>query len=292
MSYSLYIDELIEKLSKLPMCEKEIQDRKNKLINACEGADKLQEDKIVRYYNLAHEIKSFYFLNDFGKLRISSDRKSEAGCDAVLNDYYQIECVCASAGKNSKYSGYEENRMRNKEGCWVTNYSPIRDFILSRITSVIHEKKEFYRKHLDKQNILSNRPYLIFIGLGELAYDFFAGDGGIHLTDILFGKSDPILHIDEMNEMSFSGYAHRDFLKKVKENGVADIDCNVFCDEDYNCISGIIFTKACLDEEYNASNTWLFLNPFAKGRINAQNFKGMVCWSGQDGVYKPKKIQK
>ena len=68
-----------------------------------------------RYYNLAHEIKSFHFLQQFGCLLISEDSRGIAGCDCKLNERYQIECVCSSVGKKTDGITLYGKRQKNQK---------------------------------------------------------------------------------------------------------------------------------------------------------------------------------
>lgn len=54
-----------------------------------------------RYYSLAHEIKALKYLNQFGFVQAAADHNHESGCDYILNNKYQIECVCSTAGDSS-----------------------------------------------------------------------------------------------------------------------------------------------------------------------------------------------
>lgn len=70
-------------------------------------------------------------------------------------------------------------------------------------------------------------------------------------------------------------YSHTENIKK--HNG-SDIDANFFLNKDNENISGILFTGANIDEEYNTENTFLFMNPFAKNIIRVKDFNSLVYW--------------
>ena len=81
-------------------------------------------------------------------------------------------------------------------------------------------------------------------------------------------------------------YSHTENIKK--HNG-SDIDANFFLNKDNENISGILFTGANIDEDYNAENTFLFLNPFAKNKIRVKDFNSLVYWkSNKDMEYIPR----
>lgn len=83
-----------------------------------------------------------------------------------------------------------------------------------------------------------------------------------------------------------NGYAHEKFLRKY--NG-AMLDCNIFMNSAYNCVSGIIVSAADLSEEYSTENTWMFINPFANKRIKKKDFGGMVYWDKTAQEYCPRR---
>lgn len=275
---------LLELLSLCDVSPEEFEHRKK----ALENAQYLPESVISRfndlYYNLAHEIKSFHFLQQFGKIIISEDHRHKAGCDCNLNNYYQIECVCSSAGKNTK--GVDLFGKRRESKVHVGNYD--KSFLLSRLTQSLDKKLKFFNEHIKSKTINPNCPYIVFLGLGALSYEIFTGKNGVEFTSILFGRGDPALSVNiETGRMTPVGYTHNDML--FKHNG-SEINCNIFSTEDYRCVSGIIISSAKLDEEYTADNTWLFINPNAYIKINAEDFSNIVYWDlYSDDEYGPYK---
>ena len=224
-----------------------------------------------QYYNRAHEIKAFYFLRQLGKVSISEDCSHHAGCDCNLNNHYQIECVCSSAGENGEKAG-----LCNKQKLkfYVGKYN--KSFLLTRFTSSLSEKLRFYNNHKENGTVDSSLPYVVFLGLGALANEFFAGENGIEFTSMLFGKGDPTLSIDaDIGCMTPNGYSHN---KVIYNHNNKEINCNIFASEDYRCVSGIIISAAKLYEEYTIENTWLFINPEASIKVNPRDFANMVYW--------------
>ncbi len=157
---------------------------------------------------------------------------------------------------------------------YVGNYN--KSFLLSRLTNSISKKLQFYDDHFKNKTINPEYPYLIFLGLGALSNELFLGDYGIEFTSVLFGKGDPTVSIDmDTGLMTPSGYTHNENI--IKHNK-ATIKCNIFCEEEYRCISGIIISSAKMYEEYTVDNTWLFLNPNADVKVNTKDFSNIVYW--------------
>ena len=273
---------LIDNLKLCDISDDELAYRKAVL----EDAQKLPGSEINcvsdRYYNLAHEIKSFLFLRDFGSVKIAEDSKHSSGCDCILDDKYQIECVCCSAGEKS--AGLHELCVENV----LVDYAKKEKILHCRLTSVIKAKHDFYVKNIKNGSIDSDKPYIIFIGLGSLAYEMFSGEKGIEYTSILFGKGDLLFSRDtETGSLISSGYSHNAYL--INHNN-AKINCNIFCSEEYRSISGIIISAADINEPYTYENTWLFLNPMANIKIPRTLFSSIVCWDRySDSVYGPYK---
>ena len=121
-----------------------------------------------------------------------------------------------------------------------------------------------------------------------LSYEIFTGKNGIEFTSILFGRGALAVSIDiKTGHMTPIGYAHNNVLFNHNHS---EINCNIFAAEDYRCVSGIIISSAKLDEEYTADNTWLFINPNAYIKINAEDFSNIVYWDlYSDDEYGPYK---
>lgn len=280
MEISKYSEQLISALGELGLSDKEVKYRCKNLIHA---ESELSCINVVgeRYFSLAHEIKSIAFLQQFGETRISHDCSHKPGCDLILNDKYYIECVCASAGDVEK-NGFEKYSFKNTRG-EVVDYGEKKNILYSRLTTVIKEKLDFYEKHKG-ESIPPDKPYIIFVGLGSLAYEMFAETNGFALTAILFGRGNPTLTFDSSLEKAPEwGYSHNEVL--IKWNGQT-IDCNIFCSPDYRCVSAILFSEADLNDKYDATNTWLFINPNATNELIKKDFEGLVYWcASQDGRY-------
>lgn len=240
-----------------------------------------------RYYSLAHEIKSMAFLQNFGIISVAEDANHHAGCDFILNDHYQIECVCCSAGNAAEESGLASMASLNNLDGKIIDYGREKAILYSRLTNSIKEKTDFFSRHVKKGTLNPQKPYIIFLGLGSLSLELFAGEFGIEITSILFGKGNPTFLLDpSTGKLHDNGYTHEKFLRKY--NG-AMLDCNIFMNSAYNCVSGIIVSAADLSEEYSAENTWMFINPFACTHIIKKDFSGMVYWDKTAQEYYPRR---
>ena len=106
--------------------------------------------------------------------------------------------------------------------------------------------------------------------------EMIRSENGIDFTGILLGKGNPSVTINrETGEIVGTGYA---FQPTISKWNAQPIDSNIFCNEQYRCVSGIIITHAMLFEEYSTDNTWIFLNPFATNKVIKKDFWGATYW--------------
>lgn len=280
-------DKLLEILSASNILDKEFCHREK----ALREAEKMPGSAVSiisdRYYNLAHEIKSLAFLRSFGNVTMSEDSKHQAGCDYALNNHYQIECVCSTAGNTGKNGLDKSSLLKNLNGAPI-DYAKQKRIIFLRLTSSIKSKLDFYHNGIKKGHIHSDKPYIIFLGLGPLAYELLDSDYGTEITGILLGKGNPTITIDvSCGKILETGYAYE---PEVANHNKKMINCNIFCLPEYRDISGIIVSEAGLAEEYSHENTWLFINPFANHKITKKDFWGIVYWDGNaETGYSPRR---
>lgn len=267
-------NDLVEVMRKNNLPEKEIEYRAERLIKAAEAPPAPCEAVSSQYYNIAHEIRSLEFLGKYGSARIAMDSISEAGCDIILDDKLQIECICCSTGK-SEDNGWADYLRTERQ--WEMRDTRIaEDFILSRITNAISNKRDFYWKHIEKESAVADRPYIVLFGLGSLHTKVLFDDSGREILRVLFGADKPTLKYDESNEkFIFDGYTYNRQLEKW--NG-SKIDSIIFRLKEYRFLSGIIVTVGGVGEEYSENETWLFTNPNAINRLSVEDFKGMPGW--------------
>lgn len=267
-------DDLVGILRKNNLPEKEIEYRAERLLKAAEAQPELCEAVSSQYYNIAHEIRSLEFLSKYGSARIAMDSTSEADCDIILDNKLQIECICCSPGK-SEDNGWADYLRTERQ--WEMRDTRIAEnFILSRITNAISNKRDFYWKHIEKKSAVADRPYIVFIGLGSLHTKTLFDELGREILRVLFGTDKPTLKYDESNEkFIFDGYTYNRQLEKW--NG-SKIDSIIFRLKEYRFLSGIIVTVGGVGEEYSENETWLFTNPNAINCLTEDDLKGMPSW--------------
>ena len=179
------------------------------------------------YYSLVHEIKALQFLFPLGNVRVADDSHGQAGCDYVLNEKYQIECVCSTAGKADQ-NGLAKFCACNTLGGLI-DYGKKEILLYSRLTSSLRDKKEFYQKHIAAGTMSANLPYIIFLGLGPLSQEMMINPekNGIEFTGVLLGKGNPTITIhSETREIIGQGYTFRPRIEKWNHQL---IDSAIFC---------------------------------------------------------------
>ena len=274
--------ELYNILDNCGISHKEIQLRKKRIK---QSIDLIQREESLlaysQYHQRAHEIESIPFLKRFGALKITEDSKHNEGCDFILNDNIFIECVCASTGDISK------NNLNEFMGEGIFDYNKKKEILNTRFTSSLCDKVRFYYERVRK-SIPENSPYIIFLKTGSLAYEWFEEKYGMALLDILLGRGNLRITIDTSNgQVIDKGYTHKQYIKKY--NG-KKIDCNLFLNNDFRCVSGILLTTSPLGEKYSYKNTFLFINPFASHKIVAKDFWGLIYWKAdKNGNYSPRR---
>ena len=229
-----------------------------------------------RFFQLAHEIESLHFLSTFGEIHMSQDSQHEKGADFILNGNLSIECVCASLGTKLEETGLSQYLVHNK----VVDYNEKKRLLSARLTSSLHGKVQFYEERCGK-SISKDYPYIIFLSLGRLSWEWFAEEYGMALTDILFGRGKPSITINPFTgTIDASGYTHVFTFKKF--NGV-EINSNLFLDPSFSCVSGILLATEVFSQ-YTTENTFLFVNPFSTLKLNPLIFPGIIYWDilGQD----------
>ena len=220
------------------------------------------------------------FLGELWTTEISKDSHSASGCDCFFQGKYNIEFVCSSGGDTTKN---ELHKYCKKDGRMI-NYGVKEQLLLARLSNSITNKKEFYLKHAGDKRLMEH-PYIIFIGLGELAIEAMLEDYGIDICGLLLGKGNQSITVDNATGQIIS--TQYEFRPEIEKRPGVRINANIWCDPDYNDISGIIVSEATIYEPYTKDNTWIFLNPFAKQKIESKDFKNVVCWIEENGEYYP-----
>lgn len=268
--------ELFEILESSDLCKTEIELRKKRLI---ESIDLIQKTESREYYNrfnqLAHEIRSIPFLKQFGNLKITEDSKNSKGCDFVLNGKVYIECVCVSEGQADK-SGLEYPIL--SQG--VHSYNEIRNLINLRFTNTLKSKLEFYEERVG-ESIPEDKPYIIYVSSGGITEGWFCLDGNA-LFDVLYGMGNMTITIDPVNlQVLDSGFTHNTVITKPQNE--VEVDCNIFRDVNYEDVSAILLTSV-IHQKYTFNNTYLYINPMARHKIEVTDFLGIkYCEANANG---------
>ena len=283
MEYKLFIENLHKELqNKLNMCkdilcEKELKYRKDKLKDAYFDSVAKNEASDV-FYSLVHQIKTMFFLKNIGKVKISMDSKGEPGPDFTYLDRYRIECVNCTPGTDENLEKYFDDLK--KYNVRVNDYNERFRRIALRFTTAIKEKKDKYEKYLRDGHIKNDEPYGIFLSIGRLRYGFFPGDLGNQFTRILVGRGYKQIQVDSNGKQV--GQASFGFIPFIKNNNDSSVDTNIFSNSEYRGISTVIVTWAYIDEDYNSSNTVIFLNPLSKNKIKIRDFWKLPYWKIND----------
>ena len=137
---------LINILDNSNLKQKEIKTRKGKLNKRL--ADMISKKEIDNHYvSLAHEIKSYEMLKNYGNLKMATDSNSETGPDFRLNNY-SIECVSCSSGDTTK-NGLENYRLNENRKSMIVDYNKLLEILLPRITQELVEKSKKIKTYID-----------------------------------------------------------------------------------------------------------------------------------------------
>lgn len=226
-------------------------------------------EKSNRYFNLAHEVLSLHFLENFGSILISSDKHHQVGPDVRIGKYF-IECVCSSKGN------IVENGLCKFTGSGTFDVSIKYRSTLPRITSSLVEKSRKLNEYRIKGIIPKDSPIIIFLGMGSLKQYLRLGEHGQELNRVLIGKGDMQLQIDrETMELIKVTYSNNE--KIIKHNS-SEITAKFFMQPENEHIDGILISTAHLFDDYNKLNTFLFINPNSKNEIDIRDFKDVYYW--------------
>lgn len=257
----------------------EIEDKEFRIKNIQRVYNKMliDEEPDREFYSLMHEIKSYEFINKFGKAVLKNDEKHEEGPDIKFGNN-QIECVCCSMGEilNDGYKDCSINYLTQNSA--IIDYNETKKYLLPRITSSLKDKEEKINNYIDKNIIEKDESTIIFIHLGELNIDFFPGKYGIELLEVLIGKGDLALTFDRnITKYTNAFFTEIDVILKKKKERVITISSKFFDSKNKN-ISGILFSKANPTEKYNLENTFMFINPYAINQLQMKDFKNIIYW--------------
>ncbi len=241
------------------------QDRRKKFDSLWEKFKFFADSHFLKQYKLNFHKRTWEMY--LGCVLLENNLKIEAldeGPDFIVDDQEYIECVSAEKGDLNKpdsvplmYIAKTPEEIRMQE-------VPVDKMIL-RMRSVIKDKLEKYKKW---ENINKNKPFIIALNTSELEHiqDYL----GIPLIiKALFGLH--FLHISQSGEKSFSW---RNNVEKTN----ADISVDIFTNNSYKEISGIIFSdQSVLSHPEKIGDDCIFINnPFA---INPVESNRHLFWN-------------
>lgn len=258
---------------------KEKEYRKKSLTDAfCSFKTHRTDERRNRLFQLAHELESYIFLESIGNVIMSSDRNHVPGPDYIFDQNIYIECVCSSLGDIER-SGFDKFLVKNT----LIDYGKKNSHIKTRFSSSLCDKKHFYYNHVGK-SITPDSPYIIFLSPGMLMWEWFPEKNGIALTDVLLGRGNPSITINNTTgEIVASGYSH--MATFTKWNG-EKLNSSLFYDPGFGCVSGILLAIESM-EPYTTENTFLFINPFATIPVSPSVFGDIIYWAGgDDNIYR------
>ena len=260
----------INVINNMKISLKEKQYRKKRMNDNLQNMISKNEVNIL-YYSLLHEIKSYQFLKRLGGVKVANDCEHEKGADFKFKNYH-IECVSCSSGANKEILDHYLTLS-------FFDYNRCLSYLYPRITSSLNEKSIKFKDYINDGIIKEKAPCIIFLSLGDIRSNFILSNKmyGFDFLDILVSKGYETLHIDENLKLKYKDYGYRNEI--FKNNNInKPIPTNFFINQNNAHISAIIITTAYFGEDYDESNTFLFLNPYAKNQIKVKDFNKMFYW--------------
>lgn len=247
---------------------KEYEKRRKKICNPQPDYSSFVETNI---FQIAHEIDTAYILSRGGQVKLAKEITQKSNIDIEYLSKYKIECTCGNQGnkKNVKI-----NTAVGQYHCASGNLFNTADkkIMYNRLINSIDVKIEAYNeKYISQQAIDSNTPYLVSITnkdiLGATGINTY--DNGCELLEILFGTNidNKIKKLD---------------LKKIVKESCIHIEKEIFNSKNNLFLSGIIYSNATWNKKYYKNNTFLFVNPYAKNKIDTSDFLQFNCWVFND----------
>jgi len=234
---------------------------------------------IYDFYSMSHEIRAMDFFKKTGDLVVSNDSRSDAGADLTFKDKYKIECVACTPGTGKNLSTLKEKGYGKHDGK-VRDYSKLNAQISLRILSALDSKSKKYTKYISDGTHDSKSPFLIFLNLGSLINSWFPLEFCKEANRVLVGMGNQVILYDSSNE-HIENIIH-DHVLSIENNSRAEVNMNFFNPEKNTGISAVIITTANLEDLYSKENVYIFINPYAKNRINISDFKGMRYWKANE----------
>lgn len=237
-----------------------------------------------RFFSLLHEIKSFsYFrcLNGFSL--ISEDSSNQKGVDLLFNSH-QIELVTSTVGNIKNLMTLRKVGF-SKTNTWFDARQK-QNHLMLRFTSVLHDKSRKFILDLEKGVVSKDKPFIIFLSMGELEQEWHHEDYCSKSLSFLLGRGPLSYTFNPKNvqETASLSYSYKPTIFKTE---YSEVNLNFFGDENNAHVSGVMISTANISEEYDNNNVVLFLNPFAKNPVETSSFPRIVTWKNYGKIYKP-----
>lgn len=247
---------------------KEYEHRKKKICNPQQDYNNFVETDI---FQIAHEIDTSCILARGGQVNLAKEITQKSNIDIEYLSKYKIECTCGNQGneKNVKINT-DKGHYHHADG--HTYNTADKKIMYNRLINSIGVKIKAYKeKYIPHQVIDRNTPYLVSITNKDILgpTGIITYNNGCELLEILFGinVSDKIIDLD---------------LEKVIKESYLHIKGEIFCNKDNDFLSGIIYSNAPWNKKYYKNNTFLFVNPYAKNKIDINDFLQFNCWIFDD----------
>lgn len=242
--------------------DRDILHKKVKLDAAFATLCRLEDPELQEFYSIVHELRLYQYIKDLG-FKITAMNDSKAGPD-FRTDMGYVECVCATKGR----SGTPEHQWLNER----LNQSMNRyESALSRLTSVIFDKKDKYKLYLQKQIIDDDTPCIIAVNTSIFSNEFHSQLNLDLVLKILYGIGCRTMsfNLETHNCVGQSEVeTHLYENKALKPPRNADLSLDNFSRSDFKHISGIILNNNSIGEELEKEYFCLLLNPFARVAID------------------------
>lgn len=231
------------------------------------------------------------------------------GPDFIAKDNIYIECICPKKGESNdkvnapcvfdmndikfvQISGDKEHfEYMKKHGIYNINYNTDFDVIrkiLLRIVGSIKEKYKKYELWSHKKWFCNEFPYIIAINTFELGY--IQHPDMPYVVKAVLGADEQFINLGSQNSFWT-------FRKEIQKSSGAKIDVDLFCNDEYNEISGILFSN---EDCYNYANNigkdcFLIQNPYAKNKIPDEfsvKFNEFIISISEDSTWTVKKVER
>ena len=247
-----------------------IKSKENRLISAFDQLRQIGEPT-QEFYSIVHEITLYDFL-------LKHNINPVAGSDLhggpdFSSDIGYIECVSTTMGeKGTPERELIEWRLKQDKNRYLS--------ALSRLTSVIRDKRKIYKSYIDKQVVDKSTPLIIGVSSAIFTKEF-CGDLIFDLAmKILYGIGCQTFPFDKASHsfISQKGIATHCYEDKGRKSNDNELKLNYFAKEKYNIISAVLVTTNVINEDLENRNVAIFTNPNAKNKLDINKIDNISCF--------------